>query len=334
MQYRVFSSVALCVALFFSALILGGSGVESFQQSKVGTSLGLSALALFLYDLMTFFHNRNTEGKTVYFRLAYVVLDLAAAVCSFLTGNDIIFFLAASIMYLSIFILKRIVSIIRRPKKRNVVLNVLMLVVHTIVLLVAITGFSLDELGGWVAALLVGVSMFFTCLVNIGMMALSNFKVELLRKIIRKTYAGEILFGLLLLVVSFSLAFTMLEPNVATFGDALWYCFAIVTTIGFGDLVAVSILGRILSVLLGLYGMIVVAIITSIIVNFYNEVKHTPDDEDDLKAQEETAREELPEADAQPQENTQETPEEPKTTAERSASQESDPYEDPYNTEE
>ena len=68
-----------------------------------------------------------------------------------------------------------------------------------------------------------------------------------------------------------------LEPNVKTFGDALWYCFAIVTTIGFGDIVATSMLGRILSVILGIYGLVVVSIITSIIVNFYNEVKSIPD---------------------------------------------------------
>jgi hypothetical protein len=44
-----------------------------------------------------------------------------------------------------------------------------------------------------------------------------------------------------------------------------------VTTIGFGDLTAVTDFGRILSVILGAYGIVVVALITSIIVNFYGE---------------------------------------------------------------
>ena len=43
------------------------------------------------------------------------------------------------------------------------------------------------------------------------------------------------------------------------------------TTIGFGDLTAVTDFGRILSVILGAYGIVVVALITSIIVNFYGE---------------------------------------------------------------
>ena len=61
------------------------------------------------------------------------------------------------------------------------------------------------------------------------------------------------------------------------------------TTIGFGDFAATSLIGRILTVFLGIYGLIVVAVITSIIVNFYNEtagkkdskeLKEISDDED------------------------------------------------------
>ena len=45
------------------------------------------------------------------------------------------------------------------------------------------------------------------------------------------------------------------------------------TTIGFGDMTATSAIGRILTVIMGVYGIIVVALITSIIVNFYGEMK-------------------------------------------------------------
>ena len=65
----------------------------------------------------------------------------------------------------------------------------------------------------------------------------------------------------------------MTEPAIETFGDGLWYSFSVVTTIGFGDKVVVSTISRILSVILGIYGLLVVAVITSIIVNFYNETK-------------------------------------------------------------
>ena len=88
------------------------------------------------------------------------------------------------------------------------------------------------------------------------------------------------------------------EESVKSFGDALWYCFAVVTTIGFGDITAVTNIGRILTVILSFYGIIVVAIFTSVIVNFYNEVKDRPDErESDNRDAEPSAACEAPPAD-------------------------------------
>ena len=64
----------------------------------------------------------------------------------------------------------------------------------------------------------------------------------------------------------------MVEPTITSFWDAMWYCFAVITTIGFGDFYATSLIGRVLTVILGIYGIVVVAILTSVVVNFYNEV--------------------------------------------------------------
>jgi hypothetical protein len=111
-------------------------------------------------------------------------------------------------------------------------------------------------------------------------MAFSNIRMDILKRIIRKTYAVEILAGILILIIAFSLILPAFEPGIGGFGDALWYCFAIVTTIGFGDMYATSFIGRILSVILGLYGIIVVSLITSIIVNFYGEVKKEESEEE------------------------------------------------------
>ena len=100
-------------------------------------------------------------------------------------------------------------------------------------------------------------------------------------KIMRKTYAFEVLYGLIVLILACSFYFSIMEESIPTFGDGLWYCFAIVTTIGFGDLTAVSLGGRFLSVVLGCYGLVVVAVITSIIVNFYSEVKDKKEGDDE-----------------------------------------------------
>ena len=73
-------------------------------------------------------------------------------------------------------------------------------------------------------------------------------------------------------MVAFSFILPKFEPDINTFWDGMWYCFTVITTIGFGDMVAVTRAGRLLTVVLGIYGIVVVAILTSVIVNFYNEV--------------------------------------------------------------
>ena len=62
--------------------------------------------------------------------------------------------------------------------------------------------------------------------------------------------------------------------NLKTFEEGIWYSFAIVTTIGLGDYTVTTTIGRILSITLRTYGIVVVASITSVIVNYYNEVKN------------------------------------------------------------
>ena len=108
---------------------------------------------------------------------------------------------------------------------------------------------------------------------QIMIISFSQIRMDILRKIIRKTYAYEILLGLFLLMFAFALLLCMLDDGMPNFLDALWFCFATVTTIGYGDITATTALGRILSAILGVYGIIVVALVTSIIVNFYNEMK-------------------------------------------------------------
>ena len=110
----------------------------------------------------------------------------------------------------------------------------------------------------------------------------SRIKLKAMTKIIRKTFAIETLYGLAILIISSSFIFYIFDSEIPTFADALWYSFAIVTTIGFGDMVATTTLTRIMSVILGAYGLVVVAVLTSIIVNFYNETTKRDNAEKDV----------------------------------------------------
>ena len=171
----------------------------------------------------------------------------------------------------------RIMKIVSNHKARSVVFNgmialtALMLIIETVLL------------GSEYAASLFLFQVFFvafSCIGHIVFISFAQMRFKVMMKIIRKTFAAEILFGMVLLIVSFSFVFVAIEPEITNFADALWYCFAVVTTIGFGDLTVFSLAGRLLSVILGIYGIVVVALITSIIVNFYNEVKDSDNEKE------------------------------------------------------
>lgn len=176
---------------------------------------------------------------------------------------------AVGILFWGILIVGRIVSIVRDHRLRRVFVNVALIICMAVWCL---TAFAVCDLSG---TMIVAVAM---TIAGIMAVVFGRMHLDALAKIVRKTYALEIILGLLLLIVAFSYVLEACEDSIPTFEDGLWYCFAIVTTIGFGDFTATSLLGRILSVILGVYGIIVVALITSIIVNFYGEVRREPDD--------------------------------------------------------
>ena len=98
-------------------------------------------------------------------------------------------------------------------------------------------------------------------------------KIKLLWSILRSVEADKIFTGFLGFMLFIAFVIQFVEPNINTYSDALWYCFTVVTTIGFGDLVVVTTIGRALTVILSMYGILVVALIPAIIVGYFMEFR-------------------------------------------------------------
>ena len=216
------------------------------------------------------------------FRYGIGSLLFAACAGIFLFTDSEKAYIPVVVLHVAALIVDHVFSVIRNHKVRNVIPRVLFIL---ILLFIAVLAFLL---GGSTALLYLLVLTVPRIFYYIAQIVFSRIKMDVLRKIMRKTYAAEILFGMFLLIVAFSIVLPQFEPGIPSFEDALWYCFAIVTTIGFGDFTAATLPGRAISVVLGLYGIIVVALITSIIVNFYNETKNTadPDATEEMKTAE------------------------------------------------
>lgn len=111
-------------------------------------------------------------------------------------------------------------------------------------------------------------------LISVMAFSLSGIRLDVFINVVRKSYAVQIISGMMLQIVAFSYVLTFADPQFKTYEDALWYCFAVVTTIGFGDVTPITFVGRLLTAILGIYGIVVFALITSIIVTFYHESKN------------------------------------------------------------
>ena len=80
------------------------------------------------------------------------------------------------------------------------------------------------------------------------------------------------IFFFYLVVVAIGAVLTWIfEPQVNSFGDGLWFCFVASTTIGFGDITAVTLLGRIVIVIITICGILTTAMVPGVVVAYYTE---------------------------------------------------------------
>jgi len=96
-------------------------------------------------------------------------------------------------------------------------------------------------------------------------------KLRRIIMILKRTGTLKMLVSFIVFYCAASAAIWLFEPNVYTIGDGFWYCFVAFTTIGFGDIVALTRLGRIITVLVSVYGIVVTAMIPGVVVSYYME---------------------------------------------------------------
>lgn len=89
--------------------------------------------------------------------------------------------------------------------------------------------------------------------------------------ILKRTGTLKILLHFLVMSVVVAVILRYVEDDIQTVGDGLWYTFVAATTIGFGDFYATTLIGRVLTVFISFHGIVVFAMITGVVVNYYTE---------------------------------------------------------------
>lgn len=94
-------------------------------------------------------------------------------------------------------------------------------------------------------------------------------KLQLFHRILKRVRAYHIVGLFVAFVFLVFLVFLLVEPEINNYGDALWYSYVNLFTIGFGDIVPQTFIGRILPVVLTIYATLVIALITGSIAALY-----------------------------------------------------------------
>ena len=113
-------------------------------------------------------------------------------------------------------------------------------------------------------------------------------KLKLLYYILKTSGMTHVLYSFLIFFFISAIIIWLVDPNVESFFDSIWFCVAVVTTIGFGDIVVTNIVARIVTIILALYGILVIAVITGVIVYYISKTldlnKHSQEELKEISA--------------------------------------------------
>ncbi|MDO4546079.1 MAG: potassium channel family protein [Bacillota bacterium] len=126
-------------------------------------------------------------------------------------------------------------------------------------------------------------------------------RYKLFWSIVKRSSFDKVIYTFIINLFIVALLIMLVEPEIHTYGEGLWYTFVACSTIGFGDFAAVTLIGRILTVYMAIHEILMVAILPGVVVSYYMEVIHRREQEsvtmflDKLERLPELSREELEE---------------------------------------
>ena len=265
--YLVLNLVLAVVTMgLVSALI---SNIVAGNESGTILFLVLSLLSQILFQCLVFIvkNNKQDRIRIVTVGVLYIIALIIAINASL--ENYILFFVV-NIVVLVALAANQFMAISKKEGKMGITTNILLGIVFVGLIIATFTDMVKSE--AIYCNIITALSFLIISVKKILFPTLKLEKIKLLLDILIKTHTIDIIICLFAFMIAFSFILPRMEPGIANFEESMWYCFTVVTTIGFGDKVAVTGAGRLLTVILGIYGIVVVAILTSVIVNFYNEV--------------------------------------------------------------
>lgn len=267
--YLVLNLVLAVITMALAAALTGKSLQENADFHQVALFLGLTIFSQILFQCLLFVvkDSKRDKIRAVVVGIIYIGAMITAFAAS--KENYLLFYIADALILLALAV-NQFMQINKEKTKKGIITNILLGVVLVLLTVAVFDDITEEDLN--YVPLLAVIIFLFTSFKKILFPSLKLEKIKLLLNILVKTHTFDILICLLAFMIAFSFILPRFEISITNFWDGMWYCFTVITTIGFGDFVATTPVGRLLTVILGIYGIVVVAILTSVIVNFYNEV--------------------------------------------------------------
>lgn len=89
--------------------------------------------------------------------------------------------------------------------------------------------------------------------------------------VLKRTGLLHMFTGFIICYFAAALVLFLVEPQVTSYAEGLWFCFVAFSTIGFGDITAVTLTGRITVILITIYATVVLAMIPGVVVSYFTE---------------------------------------------------------------
>ena len=105
---------------------------------------------------------------------------------------------------------------------------------------------------------------------------------EVIDVFLKDTCLDEILGIFLIVIISFTLGLYLFDPGMNSLFDSLWFVVATLTTVGYGDVLPNTMVGKIISLVLLIVGVLIFSAITGAISSYFNK-KLLNEGSDELK---------------------------------------------------